>query len=131
MTFLVIPGTRHWLNMSNLFSKNIKVKGHQCPIYLLKNYCVWHENEQLAIFVVSRPLCFLEKKHGPLLFLDHTNGDIFISTLTNQPFYYSCLVLSIKLYIEYMVGLYVNILCWIDVLFILENPLGFFYGAAL
>ena len=31
------------------------------------------------------------------------------------------LALSIKLYTEYMIGLYVNILCWIDRLFILEN----------
>ena len=48
-------------------------------------------------------------------------GDIFISTQTNQLFYYSRLTISIKLYIEYMVGLYINILCWIDVLVILEN----------
>ena len=39
------------------------------------------------------------------------DGDIFISTLTNQLFYYSRLALSIKLYIEYMVGLCVNIFC--------------------
>ena len=38
-------------------------------------------------------------------------GDIFVSTSTNQPFYYSHLAYSIKLYIEYMFGLYVNILC--------------------
>ena len=37
-------------------------------------------------------------------------GDMFISTLTNQLSYYSRLALSIKLYIEYMVGLCVNIL---------------------
>ena len=48
-------------------------------------------------------------------------GDIFISTQTNQLFYYSRLAISTKLYIEYMVGLYINILCWIDVLVILEN----------
>ena len=29
--FLVIDGTRHWLNISNLFRKNIKVKGRQRP----------------------------------------------------------------------------------------------------
>ena len=28
--FLVIDGTRHWLSISNLFSKNLKVKGSQC-----------------------------------------------------------------------------------------------------
>ena len=39
------------------------------------------------------------------------DGDMFISTLTNQLFYYSRLVLRIKFYIEYMVGLYANILC--------------------
>ena len=39
------------------------------------------------------------------------DGDISISTLTNQPIYCSHLTLSIKLYIEYMVGLYFNILC--------------------
>ena len=38
-------------------------------------------------------------------------GDIFISTQTNQLFYYCRLAISIKLYIEYMVGLYINILC--------------------
>ena len=39
------------------------------------------------------------------------DGDIFISTLTSQLVYYSRLALCIKLYIEYMVGLCVNILC--------------------
>ena len=48
-------------------------------------------------------------------------GDIFISTQTNQLFYHSCLAITIKLYIEYMVGLYINILCRVDVLVILEN----------
>ena len=33
MTFLVIYGTSHWLNISNRFLKNIKVKGRQCPDY--------------------------------------------------------------------------------------------------
>ena len=37
------------------------------------------------------------------------DGDIFLSTLTNQLFYYSRLALCIKLYIEYMVGLCVSI----------------------
>ena len=32
MTLLVINGTMHWLNISDLFfKKNIKVKGCQCP----------------------------------------------------------------------------------------------------
>ena len=31
--FLVIDGTRHWLNISNRFLKSIKVKGHQRPDY--------------------------------------------------------------------------------------------------
>ena len=39
------------------------------------------------------------------------DGDMFISTLTNQLFYYSRLVPSIKFYKEYMVALHVNILC--------------------
>ena len=35
MTLLVINGTRHWLSISNLFLKNIKAKGHQCPELIL------------------------------------------------------------------------------------------------
>ena len=49
------------------------------------------------------------------------DGDIFVSTLTNQLFYYSRFALSIKLYIEYMTGLCVNILCRVNMLFILDN----------
>ena len=39
------------------------------------------------------------------------DGNMFIPTLTNQLFYYSRLALSIKSDKEYMVALYVNILC--------------------
>ena len=33
MTFLLIDGTRHWLRISNLFLKNVKVKGRHRPAY--------------------------------------------------------------------------------------------------
>ena len=33
MTFLLIDRTRHWIRISNLFLKNIKVKGRQRPAY--------------------------------------------------------------------------------------------------
>ena len=39
MNFLVIDGTRHWLNIYNLFyKKNIKMKERQFPDYY--NYCM-------------------------------------------------------------------------------------------
>ena len=36
MTFLVTDSTRHWLNISNLVLRNIKVKWRQCSDYNLK-----------------------------------------------------------------------------------------------
>ena len=35
MTFLILDDTRHWLSISNLSLKNMKVKGRQSPDHLL------------------------------------------------------------------------------------------------
>ena len=37
MTFLVIYNMRHWLSISNLFEKSIKVKQRQCPDYIISS----------------------------------------------------------------------------------------------
>ena len=51
MTFLIIGGKRHWLSISNLFKKNIKVKKRQCPDYiLLEDFNVETEEEGIAEF---------------------------------------------------------------------------------